>query len=173
MSAILLLFSLLNVAVSALGNYGNAGFTQATPAHPAELRRTYGEWQMAGEWLRENVPPDTLIAVTPAGYIAYFSELQTIDMLGLNDAHIAHASLEIGGGRAGHEKFDVDYVLRREPDIIVPYEVITDIPLEMPPAEYLPVEIALWQRTEFHSRYALKSTALPDGRWLNLYIRQS
>jgi len=44
-----------------------------------------------------------IIGVTPAGAIPYFSELKTIDLLGLNDIYIAKKGLNIGS-RAGHIK---------------------------------------------------------------------
>jgi len=39
-----------------------------------------------------------------------------VDMLGLNDTHIAH--LPAGFFEAGHNKYDPDYVLARRPDLI-------------------------------------------------------
>ena len=57
------------------------------------------------------------IAVDAAGKIPYFSGLRTIDMLGLNDRHIA--SIEgVAYRRPGHSKTDHDYVLARQPDLI-------------------------------------------------------
>jgi hypothetical protein len=40
-------------------------------------------------------------------------------MLGLNDTHIAHADIQLGHGWTGHEKFDIDYVLEQQPDVIL------------------------------------------------------
>jgi len=63
---------------------------------------------------------DPLVAVDAAGAIPYFSRLRSIDMLGLNDAHIArHHDASFGHGVQGHELGDGAYVLSREPDIIV------------------------------------------------------
>jgi arabinofuranosyltransferase len=63
---------------------------------------------------------DPLVAVDAAGAIPFFSGLRSIDMLGLNDAHIArHHDPSFGQGVQGHELGDGAYVLSREPDIIV------------------------------------------------------
>lgn len=63
---------------------------------------------------------DPLVAVDAAGAIPFFGEFRAIDMLGLNDAHIArHHDPSFGHGVQGHELGDGAYVLSREPDIIV------------------------------------------------------
>jgi hypothetical protein len=63
---------------------------------------------------------DPLLAVNTAGAMPYFSELRSLDMLGLNDAHIARRRPTTFGRRhQGHELGDGAYVLSREPDIIV------------------------------------------------------
>jgi hypothetical protein len=74
-----------------------------------------------GNTLREAFKErDPLLAVDAAGAIPYFSGVRSIDMLGLNDAHIArHHDASFGHGVQGHELGDGAYVLSREPDIIV------------------------------------------------------
>jgi hypothetical protein len=63
---------------------------------------------------------DPLVAVDAAGAIPFYSRLRSLDMLGLNDAHIArHHDESFGRGVQGHEVGDGEYVLSREPDIIV------------------------------------------------------
>ncbi len=63
---------------------------------------------------------DPLVAVDAAGAIPFYSGLRSLDMLGLNDAHIArHHDENFGQGVQGHELGDGAYVLSREPDIIV------------------------------------------------------
>jgi arabinofuranosyltransferase len=73
-----------------------------------------------GEWLRDNVPRDTFIAVDAAGQIPYYADLTTLDMFGVNDVHTGHLQVEtMGQGVPGHEKFDFDYIMWRRPDLIV------------------------------------------------------
>ncbi len=74
---------------------------------------------IVGRWLADHLAPGASIALIPAGIIPYYSGLPTIDMLGLNDEHIAHVEIEgFGSGTAGHEKHDSAYVLSRRPDLI-------------------------------------------------------
>jgi len=71
-----------------------------------------------GDYLRATAPPGSTLAIEVAGVVPFESSLPTIDMLGLNDAHIAHAITATGEARAGHEKEDPDYVLARHPQYI-------------------------------------------------------
>jgi arabinofuranosyltransferase len=77
------------------------------------------QWAMAGRWLGHHYDPKTVMATEPAGAVAYFSGLFVIDMLGVNDEHIAHITVpNMGHGGAGHEKRDLNYVLSRQPRLI-------------------------------------------------------
>jgi arabinofuranosyltransferase len=82
-----------------------------------------------GEWLHGNVPNTTVIALVPAGTVPYVSQLPTIDLLGLNDEHIAHRDLPLGLAPSGHEKYDSDYVLDRKPEIIIVFDGLTLTPI--------------------------------------------
>lgn len=75
----------------------------------------YDQWIELGKFL-SFAHPDALLAIDAAGKVPYYSELETIDMLGLNDIHIAMS--EAKGSIPGHNKFDPDYVFRRQPDLI-------------------------------------------------------
>lgn len=60
-----------------------------------------------------------LHAVDAAGALPFWSELPSLDMLGLNDRHIARARAPgFGTGFLGHELGDGAYVFRRKPDLI-------------------------------------------------------
>jgi arabinofuranosyltransferase len=61
-----------------------------------------------------------LVAVTAAGCIPYWSGLPALDMLGLNDRHIARRRPpDFGAGPLAHELGDGAYVLSQRPDLIV------------------------------------------------------
>lgn len=61
-----------------------------------------------------------VVANGTAGAAPYFSDLRTLDTSGLNDRHIARTPPVEGLGFApGHAKGDGDYVLSREPDVVV------------------------------------------------------
>lgn len=78
--------------------------------------RRYDPWIQLGLHLRERHPESTL-ATTAAGKIAFYSGLRTIDMLGLADRHIAHRPSD-SFENPGHNKRDDAYVLRRQPNLI-------------------------------------------------------
>ena len=73
---------------------------------------------IAGVMIRQHARPESTLAVTSAGNAPYFSRRGAVDMLGKTDAHIAHLHPRAGGD-IGHGKFDFDYSLSREPDLIV------------------------------------------------------
>lgn len=89
-------------------------------------RRARGErWEWIGKELGITLKQafsdsQPLVAVTAAGCIPYWSELPSLDMLGLNDKHIAkHRPVDLGDGILGHEHGDGEYVLSRQPDLII------------------------------------------------------
>ncbi len=60
------------------------------------------------------------VAVTAAGSLPYWSELPSIDMLGLNDYYLPrHPPEDFGSGTLAHELGDGQYVLGRKPDLII------------------------------------------------------
>jgi arabinofuranosyltransferase len=95
------------------------------------------QWGMAGRWLKMNVATTSLMATEPAGAVAFESGLRIVDMLGVNDRHIAHLKVAgMGRGSAGHEKRDMAYVLQRKPDLFfrgVHHGICADDSLNMYP----------------------------------------
>jgi arabinofuranosyltransferase len=68
------------------------------------------------EYLRRNTPSGQYIAVPWVGLVPWETDLPTIDLLGLSDAHIAKARVV---GRGGPDsRYDPDYVLDRRPYFI-------------------------------------------------------
>lgn len=111
-----------------------------------------------GLWLREHVDPDLVLATNTAGSVPYFSGLQTIDMLGLNDTHIAHVDMRrMGEGRAGHEKADGAYVFERAPDIV---QFGSARGREKPTFRS---DRELYRQPGFTERYQLVEVRLPSG----------
>jgi hypothetical protein len=68
------------------------------------------------ERLRQ-LPGDTVLAANTVGVLTYGSRLRMVDMLGLNDRHIARAPHKLLG-IPGHESHDGVYVLDRQPDLV-------------------------------------------------------
>ncbi len=104
----------------------SASFYMYNQGNDAKNRRVLVElwpWdgQVIGLMLKEGFAEEQpLIAVDAAGTVPYWSGLPAIDMLGLNDYHIARQPSEkIGSGWTGHEFGDGEYVLNRKPDLIM------------------------------------------------------
>lgn len=122
---------------------------------------------VAAKWLEHNAEPGAVVASTPAGAIGYYMSLNVIDMLGLNDLHIARATTEnMGKGRAGHEKGDGRYVLSRSPDYILlgnvavlPRKLEDD---DMAKKLVRKSEHEIWRDPEFHNRYERVAVKLSD-----------
>jgi hypothetical protein len=126
--------------------------------------RDLDQRQAIGTFLAETMPPDTVLAVHAAGILPYYAGLETIDMWGLNDAHIARAPVDdLGKGIAGHERHDYAYVLTRAPDFILPERgLVTKQPAQLAnPPEFGPT---------FSEHYRAASTPTPVGH-LNLWMR--
>jgi arabinofuranosyltransferase len=139
-------------------------------------RETVRERVAMGQWLRENVPSDTVIAVVPAGSIPYESRLTTIDMLGLNDEHIAHNGLVSPDRIAGHEKYDSAYVLRREPDIIVINDHFSKTPWRLSDYRVLEAQLItaipdMLKSPGLLQDYSPRSVEVRPGNWFNLFVR--
>ena len=66
-----------------------------------------------GRWLQDNTPDDALVAVSDIGAVGWYSDRRILDMLGLIDPHVSR--------RPGilHAKFDAEYVLEQDPDVVV------------------------------------------------------
>jgi hypothetical protein len=134
----------------------------------------------AARWLQTNTPPNAVVAATPAGAIGYYMDRPLIDMLGLNDVHIAHSRADgSGSGRAGHEKGDGKYVLSRSPDYILLGNVaVLPRPIEEDEMARKLVqrsEHEIWADPEFHRLYERQSVRLSDDgvfRYFTFYRRK-
>ena len=131
-----------------------------------------------GRWLDANVPDDTVIAVVPAGAIPYESKLTTIDMLGINDRRIAHRDLAVGRFAAGHEKYDSEYVLGRQPDIIIITDRLTAAPLDWDgyapyASNVIPAIVDMLSNPRLRQEYEPRSVQTGEGNlWFNLLVRR-
>jgi hypothetical protein len=71
-----------------------------------------------GSWLNRTLPHDTLVAAHANGPFSYYSQLPTIDLLGLTDEHIAWYGHRLPEGVPGHIAYDFAYVVSRRPAIV-------------------------------------------------------
>jgi arabinofuranosyltransferase len=67
----------------------------------------------------ENTGPADTIALIAAGVVPYYCDRTIIDMLGLTDQHIARYGIIDKSCTIAHQRADSDYVLDREPKIIL------------------------------------------------------
>ena len=129
--------------------------------------REVAAWKQVGKWLRQHASPGDTVAVITAGAIPFFSGLPAIDMLGLNDRHIAHREMpQMGSLQAGHEKHDVDYVLSREPKYVIVGVYGLSRQLRAPEtmiAPFYPAERRLLRHPEFMARYHAEVARVPGG----------
>jgi arabinofuranosyltransferase len=93
-----------------------------TPPVPEDGASHTGAY--VGTFLQQVLPAGSLVAVNSAGATPYYApDLRFVDMLGLNDAHIARAPappVVLPMQRLpGHRRGDGGYVLSRRPDAIV------------------------------------------------------
>ncbi|TCV82512.1 glycosyltransferase family 39 protein [Sulfurirhabdus autotrophica] len=79
--------------------------------------KKYDAWIELGLFLKQYFP-NTTLATGAAGKIPYYSELRTIDILGLNDKHIGKLKNSLIPFHVGHNKYDPQYVFSLKPDLI-------------------------------------------------------
>ena len=121
--------------------------------------------EVVGTFLRQNLPPDTWIAIHSAGAIPFYAGLPTIDMWGLTDHHIARAPVpEHTIGLVGHQRGDPDYVFGRDPAIYLPEDKVFTL-------RPWPLEVEPGFPSDFTQRYDSKTIPV-EGRYLNVWVRK-
>jgi arabinofuranosyltransferase len=132
--------------------------------HIRGWRSSFEPRHAAGRHLKEQFPPGTLVAVNAAGIIPFYSEQPTIDMLGLNDRHIAHHGHRDRRLGYAHQAGDGAYVLSRRPDVILfgghgnprPSQLISDREIGADPRFQRDYERQAWPHGVFaHVRKAV------------------
>lgn len=89
-----------------------------------------------------------LVAVTSAGCIPYWSELPSLDMLGLNDYYLPRNPPEnFGKEWIAHELGSADYVMKRKPDIVI-FNMANS-----GKSANLSAEISLYNHPDFKKKY--------------------
>ncbi|MDN6855248.1 hypothetical protein QO207_01510 [Pseudomonas sp. CAN2814] len=80
--------------------------------------KTYDMWYALGRFLKQ-ANPSYLLAIDAAGKVPFYSGLPSLDLLGLNDRHIGRRTMPANiKFFTAHSKFDPDYVLSRNPELI-------------------------------------------------------
>ena len=154
--------------------------TQSERARVLGLRKIDDDYLLVGDWLRTAFPGKTL-AINAAGIVPFLSGLVTIDMLGLNDVHIAHV-LARGAAARGHEKHDGRYVVARKPDLILlGLPTLTKRPLHAGELDaavgrwfpFLPGDREIYEDPSFRRDYAPMGVEVGPGGFLLIFVRRT
>ncbi len=114
-----------------------------------------------GKWIRQTTSPQDVIAVVDAGALAYYSERRTIDILGLNDEHIAHSPA----------KNDPAYVLAQRPQVVQLHSACSPAG-QIQSQERDDNEWSLVKRSDFQQSYRPWAGGAADPFFPCLFIRQ-
>ena len=156
-----------------------ASYEQFTHDLAVESR---AEREAIAAWLQANYPSDATIAVNTAGVIPYRTRMPTIDMLGLNDRHIALSPSKYtrdGMSGIGHLKHDGAYVCDRAPDLVLTSggtlhrgrsmeEAIMQAALNT-----FPGDREFLRAPECSVRYMPVAEELRPGQFVVVYVRQA
>jgi hypothetical protein len=109
----------------AVGMAAVAVFAVQQPRDRENHRAVTERWEYNGEVVgrllhRAFGDRQPLLAAAAVGAICYHAKLPSLDMLGLNDRHIARRRpKDFGTGFIGHELGDGAYAMSRQPDLVV------------------------------------------------------
>jgi hypothetical protein len=125
-----------------------------------------------GEKLRELAPSGASLATGACGAIPYYSGLETIDTLGLNDKHIARQPIRNPGSAPfGHERGDGAYVLAKAPTFVVMLPFLTKNPTRGFTG-FAQTFRDLSESEEFKRGYEFRSVQLANGLYFNYFERR-
>jgi hypothetical protein len=91
-------------------------------------------------------------------------------MLGRNDPYIARLPPYAPGLPLGHNKFDFDYVMRRNPDLILSYVALGDEE-RVRAEDRVGFDTELLRHEEFQRRYRPVDSRL-SREWRAIYLRE-
>lgn len=131
-------------------------------------------WGDLGLRLARVLPPGTTLAFGPVGALPDRSDLRTIDILGLNEPHIARVEPDLSTYMPGHMRHDGPWVLSRRPDLIL----LANAPVADHPGAPFPwkdvrhYEKDLVADPRFAAEYVFVHIPLGDGKWLLAFVRR-
>jgi len=147
--------------------------SQVPQRQRAELRALHEQheqrWIAVGRALARAVEPGTRVAVSAIGAIGYESGLELVDVLGLTNTAVLRAPPDLAIRMKGHHRHDAEYVLAREPDLVLPGNGLRT-------AEPPGFPVYLWERDlleheGLRSRYELMEMSVPGSYDLLLLVR--
>jgi hypothetical protein len=95
-----------------------------------------------GRELGKRLPASTKVAVSPIGALGYESRLYVVDMLGLTNTAVANAPPNTSIAIKGHQRFDAEWVLAQQPEVILLGSAAT----QTPDGASAPLVVNGWER---------------------------
>lgn len=138
--------------------------------------REYDEFKMeVGKWLKQNAQKEDKIAVNPAGIVSFYSELYSIDMLGLNNKLIAKSGKRDFTQAMGHQKGEGNFVLSLRPTYIFLGALSTDDYFQKEPKPPYAEAVFLGDKQilsnpEFEENYELLTIPLENPRFKSFKV---
>ena len=131
------------------------------------------QWIATGKGLSEVMPPGTSIALCPVGALPFHSGLPVVDMLGLNDRHIARVRPDRRYYYPGHHRHDAGYVLSRQPDLVMLANgPVVREPTDFPWRAVREYERDLAHHPRFRAEYRLIHVPLEPPYFVQLFARR-
>jgi hypothetical protein len=115
------------------------------------------------------------LATIAVGAVGFASGLTIVDPYGVVDPKIARLDIGLGSGYAGHEKYDVAYVVSRRPSYVMvqnwldPNEVAESA---LPRFVWGEFSQALLRDPDFHASYRYEIVRPLPGQLLGLHVRR-
>jgi len=91
-------------------------------------RRFVNNYKKVGRWANTCLPPEYRLGICPVGVVGYYSQRQIVDILGLVDYEVAHYGQIDTSEAVGHQKSNIDLILRRKPEVILGNAVVFNRP---------------------------------------------
>lgn len=169
----ILAFASASYTASAIVKRNDMGYTQLSRFQlESELSR---EWQDMGTWFKHNVPAQTTLCTIAIGSVGFHSGLQIIEPHGLIDPYIGAKKVTLGRGYSGHEKYDVEYILNRAPDLIMLYNRLSEEPLSASDQSGVlwgAFNNAMFDNPRLNHDYHFENHDTGAG-FINVYVRKS
>ena len=122
-----------------------------------------------GLWLKQNYPPDTTIAIRPAGLIPYYSSMKAYDVYCLTNREQSEQAEYVQIHWVGHQLVNLPWIIKQQPNIIILDEhlytakKISEMELGDGVIE------KQWRNSNASKYYRIVQSEIEDDQWLQYY----
>ncbi|MBE2217798.1 MAG: hypothetical protein IAE90_06330 [Ignavibacteria bacterium] len=88
--------------------------TQLEIARLLQNEKPHSQYKLAGEWLKENTPENSVVAAVEIGHIGWYSKRNIVDILGLTNPHNAEF-ISSGHFSKWYEVYKPDFIVAHNP----------------------------------------------------------